>query len=259
MFEEARITPKILSLKDDLVGDVQNGAVGADGDDRPGPADRLRQRREPAAGPSRVAAAGAGDSRGARRRHGPDRPRAAGRERDPRPARRRRRARPGVRRAAAAGGAGTGQPAADRRHRARLSGAARSRWCCRWLPGLLFGAIPVLKYAGVPLGLTLRGGGRTATASQERHRARNLLVVAQVALALVLLVSSGLMIRTFQALSDVHPGFVRAGEVQTLAAVDSRLAGQGGSGGRADAPGDPRQDGGGAWRLSRWRSPRPSR
>jgi putative ABC transport system permease protein len=41
-------------------------------------------------------------------------------------------------------------------------------------------------------------------------------VVAQVALALVLLVSSGLMIRTFQALRDVHPGFVRPDEVQTL-------------------------------------------
>jgi predicted permease len=84
------------------------------------------------------------------------------------------------------------------------------------LAGLLFGAIPVFKYAGGALGLTLRGGGRTATASKERYRARNVLVVAQVALALVLLVSSGLMIRTFQALRNVHPGFARPGEVQTL-------------------------------------------
>ena len=84
------------------------------------------------------------------------------------------------------------------------------------LAGLLFGAIPVLKYAGGALGLTLRGGSRTATASRERYRARNLLVVAQVALALVLLVSSGLMIRTFQALRDVHPGFARPAEVQTF-------------------------------------------
>jgi putative ABC transport system permease protein len=82
--------------------------------------------------------------------------------------------------------------------------------------GLLFGAIPVFKYAGARLGLTLRGGGRTSTSSRERHRARNTLVIAQVALALVLLVGSGLMIRTFQALRDVHPGFVRPGEVQTL-------------------------------------------
>ncbi|MGH9373327.1 MAG: ABC transporter permease, partial [Vicinamibacterales bacterium] len=82
--------------------------------------------------------------------------------------------------------------------------------------GLLFGAIPALKYAGGQLGTVLRGGGRTASASKQRHRARNTLVVAQVALALVLLVSSGLMIRTFQALSDVHPGFARPDEVQTL-------------------------------------------
>jgi predicted permease len=82
--------------------------------------------------------------------------------------------------------------------------------------GLVFGAIPVFKYAGAQLGLSLRGGGRTATASKDRHRARNVLVIAQVALALVLLISSGLMIRTFQALKDVQPGFARPGEVQTL-------------------------------------------
>jgi predicted permease len=51
--------------------------------------------------------------------------------------------------------------------------------------GLLFGAIPVFKYAGPQLVTALRGGGRTASASRERHRARNTLVVAQVALALV--------------------------------------------------------------------------
>ena len=84
------------------------------------------------------------------------------------------------------------------------------------IAGLLFGALPVLKYATVPLGLTLRGGGRTATASSDRHRARNILVVAQVALALVLLVGSGLMIRTFQSLRNVHPGFSRPAEVQLL-------------------------------------------
>ena len=82
--------------------------------------------------------------------------------------------------------------------------------------GLLFGAIPVFKFAGAQLGLTLRGGGRTSTAGRDRHRARNTLVIAQVALALVLLVGSGLMIRTFQALRDVHPGFVRPDDVQTL-------------------------------------------
>jgi putative ABC transport system permease protein len=82
--------------------------------------------------------------------------------------------------------------------------------------GLLFGAIPIVKYATAQLSTMLRGGGRTASASRERHRTRNVLVVAQIALALVLLVGSGLMIRTFQALRNVHPGFTRASELQTL-------------------------------------------
>jgi predicted permease len=82
--------------------------------------------------------------------------------------------------------------------------------------GLLFGAIPIFKYATAQLATMLRGGGRTASASRQRHRTRNVLVVAQIALALVLLVGSGLMIRTFQALRDVHPGFTKANEVQTL-------------------------------------------
>ena len=93
------------------------------------------------------------------------------------------------------------------------------------LAGLMFGAIPVLKYSGIAVGRGLRGSSRTATASRDRHRARNVLVVAQVALAMVLLVSSGLMIRTFQALRDVHPGFVRPEEVQTfrLSIPDSQV------------------------------------
>ena len=75
------------------------------------------------------------------------------------------------------------------------------------LTGILFGMIPVIKYARPRIENELRGGGRSATHSRERHRARSVLVVAQVALALVLLVGSGLMIRTFQALRRVDPGF----------------------------------------------------
>jgi predicted permease len=82
--------------------------------------------------------------------------------------------------------------------------------------GLLFGAVPVFKYAGPDIVGALRGGGRTASHSRERHRARNTLVVVQVALALVLLVGSGLMLRTFQALRRVDPGFSRPAELQTL-------------------------------------------
>ena len=82
--------------------------------------------------------------------------------------------------------------------------------------GLLFGAITVLKNARPQLLSGLRGGGRTLSHSKERHRARNVLVVVQVALALVLLVGSGLMIRTFQALRHVDPGFSLPEQLETF-------------------------------------------
>jgi predicted permease len=84
------------------------------------------------------------------------------------------------------------------------------------LSGLLFGLIPALKYAGPRTSLALRSAGRTISASRERHRARNLLVVCQVAMALVLLVSAGLMIRTFEALRTVEPGFTDAQHLQLM-------------------------------------------
>lgn len=71
---------------------------------------------------------------------------------------------------------------------------------------LVIGMIPVLKYAGVRASTGLREGGRGMSQSRERHRARKVLVVVQVALALVLLICSGLMIRTFRALANVSPG-----------------------------------------------------
>ena len=84
------------------------------------------------------------------------------------------------------------------------------------LSGLLFGLIPALKYAGPRIAVALRSAGRTSSVSRERHRARNSLVVAQVAMALVLMVSAGLMIRTFQALRTVEPGFTHAEHLQTM-------------------------------------------
>jgi predicted permease len=84
------------------------------------------------------------------------------------------------------------------------------------IAGLLLGLIPAWKYAGPKLGMALRAGGRSATDSRQTHRVQNVLVVAQVALALVLLVCSGLMIRTFQALNRVQPGFSGPQTIQTL-------------------------------------------
>ena len=82
--------------------------------------------------------------------------------------------------------------------------------------GLFFGAIPVWKYARAAVPLMLGATGRTATAGRARHRSRNLLVVAQTAMALVLLVSAVLMIRTFAALRQVEPGFSDPAHVQTV-------------------------------------------
>jgi predicted permease len=84
------------------------------------------------------------------------------------------------------------------------------------LSGLVFGLIPAVKYAGPQVALALRSAGRTTSTSRERYHARNVLVVGQVAMALVLLVSAGLMIRTFQELRKVEPGFTDAQHLQIL-------------------------------------------
>jgi predicted permease len=82
--------------------------------------------------------------------------------------------------------------------------------------GLLFGVIPAAKYAAPRLGAVLGAAGRSPGVSHERQRARSALVVAQVAIALVLLVGSGLMIRTYAALSAVDPGFTDPEHLQAV-------------------------------------------
>ncbi len=94
------------------------------------------------------------------------------------------------------------------------------------IAGLAFGAIPVWKHSGVGVAAALRGGGRNASAGRERNLARNLLTVAQVALALVLLVGSGLMLRTFQSMRKVHPGFTEPETLQTLRVMIPRTKDQ---------------------------------
>jgi putative ABC transport system permease protein len=82
--------------------------------------------------------------------------------------------------------------------------------------GVLFGLIPVLKNAAPRITQALRAGGRTLSQSKEAHRARNSLVILQMAMAVVLLISSGLMIRTFQAMRRVQPGFTEPAQLQTI-------------------------------------------
>ena len=82
--------------------------------------------------------------------------------------------------------------------------------------GLFFGAVPVLRYLPSRHRATLIGAMRTASASRERQRGRNLLVMAQVAMALVLLVSAVLMIRSFVAMRNVDPGFADPRAMQVM-------------------------------------------
>ncbi len=83
------------------------------------------------------------------------------------------------------------------------------------IAGLVFGSIPAFKYGWARMSTSI-GTSRTASLSRERHRSRDVLVVGQVAMALVLLICATLMIRTFAALKNVDPGFADAAHVQTM-------------------------------------------
>ena len=85
-----------------------------------------------------------------------------------------------------------------------------------FLSALLFGLIPVVKQAAPQIAMSLGGSGRTLSQSREQHRSQKLLVVVQVALALVLLVGSGLMIRSLRALLSVQPGFTGPEQIQLM-------------------------------------------
>lgn len=84
------------------------------------------------------------------------------------------------------------------------------------LSGVLLGIFPALKYSAFGITAALGSDGRSSTGSHARNRTRNVLVVAQVGLALVLLIGSALMIRTFRALRRVDPGFTQPAQLQTF-------------------------------------------
>jgi putative ABC transport system permease protein len=84
------------------------------------------------------------------------------------------------------------------------------------LSAIVFGSIPAARFGTRHLSLMLRVGRRGSSDSRERNRARNVLVVVQIALALILLVASGLMVRTFLSLRAVPPGFTDPDNVQLV-------------------------------------------
>jgi putative ABC transport system permease protein len=75
------------------------------------------------------------------------------------------------------------------------------------ITGVLFGLAPALKFSKPDVYETLKDGGKSSGSGSVRSGARGVLVVSQVALALVLLIGSGLMIRSFMNLVRVAPGF----------------------------------------------------
>lgn len=75
------------------------------------------------------------------------------------------------------------------------------------LAGILFGLAPALQMAKVDIRPALSDASRGTTGGASRHRVRNILVVTEVALAIVLLIGAGLLMRSFSRLQDVQPGF----------------------------------------------------
>jgi putative ABC transport system permease protein len=80
--------------------------------------------------------------------------------------------------------------------------------CASTLTALFFGLVPALRAAGLDLNRTLRA---TGSPSADQVRLRSALMIGEMALALVLLIGAGLMIRSFVALQQVRPGFDPAG------------------------------------------------
>jgi putative ABC transport system permease protein len=75
------------------------------------------------------------------------------------------------------------------------------------LTGLIFGLAPAMEASRTNLNETLKEGGKTAVSGGRSHRLRNLFVIAEIAMTLVLLIGSGLLIKSFARLQSVNPGF----------------------------------------------------
>ena len=95
----------------------------------------------------------------------------------------------------------------------RLEGVGVDRWALLFTfgiamgTGILFGLAPAWHARRLSLNDTLREGGRGVSGFGRLKRMRGVLVVSEIALAVVLLVGAGLMLKSFEKLTDVNPGF----------------------------------------------------
>jgi putative ABC transport system permease protein len=91
--------------------------------------------------------------------------------------------------------------------------------------GLIFGLVPAWRAMRPSLMEIFQAGGRGATSSRATRRLSDVIVVAEVALALVLIVSAGLLIRSFVAVSSVDPGYRTSGIVAAHIVLPARYEG----------------------------------
>jgi len=87
--------------------------------------------------------------------------------------------------------------------------------------GIIFGLFPALQSSRTDLISTLKESGARSGVGLRQNKARSLLVVTEMALAIVLLVGAGLLIRTFSALHNVNPGF----DPHNVLTMDTSLTG----------------------------------
>ncbi len=87
------------------------------------------------------------------------------------------------------------------------------------LTGVALGLVPALQLSSLDLTDSLKDGGRGASDGIRRNRFRSFLVASEFALALMLLIGAGLMIRSFRALQSIDPGFNPRGVISMIVSV----------------------------------------